>query len=863
MSRAQGEAYCADMITSVLRRVVLIVLAALGVILASVASPAIAATPPYKITVVNSTGQDPASVFVTLLSSGSAPTAPSTLPSGFAMNTAYALDPIGGATPWVSEGGNRYSITVSGAWKSGTVLYSIGQGFGSKPTAGQNSSAYDFSEVTVDDGTGALNGDISSVDQIGVPARLSVLAPGRVIANRDGTSQPATEYVGCVNATWSLLQRYAGSTPSGTYRTSGGRFIELLGPSAGGAWANYPSFQTYVTNQARSGLTVTGNFGGNSQYGTPASTYAYSGSLTPDGRWLKLTGTLGNATGYPTPMDIYVPLSELWSHDDTVWTGANGYGVYRQNGPYTLVPQGGAQPGYGATAFYNTAPPYPSAGDAPPAPLSLGGYTPVNPPAGNYGTDANDIYGWIYGDLVASFAMGYWGSNYGSNSVAWNTNADPPWGAGAAGKAPFAAAWTNPFLGYPLFNVYQAAVDATGTTYGSPLNDRFTPPQTTSPELGVTPAASAGPYTWEVELLADDGCAQALSISPASGPATGGQRVTITGRNFHDGATVTFDGAAGTNPVVNHNSSTNLDTITVTTPRAPSAGPVNVRVTNAYGSAAQGIDTSVLTRAYAYPTASGAAAGSASGAAAGSASGARGPVPTGGIAIGAGAYRYPGGGCALRQVVGRPLQARLARAPRVVVPTDGIVALSVKGLPRRAETSVDVRVGTRWVFLGRVKSNARGEAVLPRYLQSTRGQALVIRTRSGRKGVRYLRTVAGAPRDWSGRALGSFVRAYPVGTCPVHRAVARKPVAARLAASPLAVVPLAGPTTVRVRGLRRNERAVVSARVGGTWRFVGRIRATRAGVAMLPPISVDKAKMVIPVRVRGDRLARFVRLRAS
>ena len=77
------------------------------------------------------------------------------------------------------------------------------------------------------------------------------------------------------------------------------------------------------------------------------------------------------------------------------------------------------------------------------------------------------------------------------------------------------------------------------------------------------------------------------------------------------------------------------------------------------------------------------------------------------------------------------------------------------------------------------------------------------------------------------------------------------------------MVPLAGPTTVRVRGLRRNESAVVSARVGSTWRFVGRIRATRAGVAMLPPISVDKAKMVIPVRVRGDRLVRFVRLRAS
>lgn len=822
--------------------------------LTALAGVAAAGTPSsWKITVVNSTGQDPANVFVALPSSGAAPASPSTLPAGFAMDTAYALDPIGGATPWVSEGSNRYSITLSGPWNSGTILYSLGQGYGAKPTAGQNTSPYDFSELTVDS-NGSLNGDISSVDQIGVPARLSVLSPGRVQAPRDGSSQAATEYVGCVNSTWNLLQRYAGSTPPNTFRTSGGQFLQLLGPSAGGAWTNYPSFRTYVTNVARAGFTVTGNFAGSSNeigpggvsYTVPGTTYSYTGSLTPDGQWIKISGTLGTPPG--NQMDMYVPISEMWTHDDSTWTGANGYGVYRQNGPYVLVAKGGAQPSMGATAFY-----YTGSGTVPTSgPLTLGGWTPVNPPAGAYATDANDLYGWIYGDLVASFAMGYWGSNYGSDSSAWNTNATPPWGVGSAGKAPFAAAWTNPFPGYPLFNVYQAAVDATGTTYGSPLNDRFTPPATTSPEIAVTPPQpQSGPYTWQVELLAQQGCAQALSVSPASGPASGGQQVTITGRNFHQGATVTFGGAPATNVQVTHNPATSLDTITATTPKAPAGGPVNVRVTNAYGSKAQNIDTSVLANAYAYPA-------SGSGGQAGGI-----PVPPGGVGLGAGVFKYPGAGCSIREVVRGVMQAKPARAPRVTVPSGGIMQLAVRGLPKKAEASIDIQVNGQWEYIGRVRSNAEGAAVLPRYAQTTRGQSTLIRARAGKKGMRYLRTIAGPPRDWGGRALSPVVTSYPVGTCPVHYAAARKPVAAALGKAPVAAVPLGGITVVRVRGLKRNESTGIDVKVGSSWRFIGRVKAARNGRLAMPPVAVNQRQQVVQVRLRGDRETRYVKLRAS
>ncbi len=834
---------------------------AAGLVLTSVA--AAGTTPPYKITFVNNTGQDPANVYATLLSSDATPPSPTGLPNGFLMDTAYPLDPIGSSTPWVSEGDNRYSITVTGAWSSGTVLYSIGTGYGSKPTAGLNTSPYDFSEITVDGTSGSLNGDISSVDQIGVPARLSVLAPGRVLANRDGSTQPATEYVGCVNATWDLLQRYAGSSPQNVFRTSGGQFLQMLGPSAGGAWSNYPSFQQYVTGQARAGLTVTGDFGGNSAPYMAASTYAYTGSLTADGQWLKLSGTLGNSFGYPNPMDMYVPLSELWTHDDPTWTGASGSGVYRQNGPYVLVPKGGAQPTYGATAFFNTAPNtvppyYPSTGNAG-GPLTVGGYGPVNPPAGNYATDANDIYGWMYGDLVASFAMGYWGSNYGSNSVAWNTNAPTPNGVkGTSGAPPFAAGWANPFPGYPLFNVYQAAVDATGTTYGSPLNDRFTPAAISNPELGVTPPSSnnPGPYTWAIDLLAQNGCAQALSVSPASGPAAGGQQVTITGRNFHQWATVTIGGALATNVRVAHNPATTLDTITATTPAAPRNGPVNVRVTNAYGSKPKNIDTSVLASAYAYP-ASGSGSSGSPGRAAGT------PIPPGGVSLGGSSYRYPGTGCSLAQVVRGAMQAKSAHAPRVTVPAGAIAALAVHGLPKRAEASVDIQVNGNWTYLGRVRSNASGEAVLPRYAQTIIGQSALIRARAGSKGVRYLRTVAGAPLALSGTKLSAVVTRYPLGTCPVHYATAKKSAAATLGKAPMVVVPLGGITVVRSRGLTHNASVGVDVQIGSAWRFVGRVKAARNGVLAMPPLAIGQQKQVVGVRLREDHATRYVKLRAS
>ena len=70
------------------------------------------------------------------------------------------------------------------------------------------------------------------------------------------------------------------------------------------------------------------------------------------------------------------------------------------------------------------------------------------------------------------------------------------------------------------------------------------------------------------------------SISPTSGPTTGGTSVTITGTNFVSGATVAFGGTAATGVTV-----VSSTTITATTPPM-AAGTVPVKVTNPDGSSA-------------------------------------------------------------------------------------------------------------------------------------------------------------------------------------------------------------------------------------------------------------------------------------
>lgn len=86
----------------------------------------------------------------------------------------------------------------------------------------------------------------------------------------------------------------------------------------------------------------------------------------------------------------------------------------------------------------------------------------------------------------------------------------------------------------------------------------------------------------------DPQSAEVESVSPVHGPSTGQTTVTITGRNFQNGATVTFQGVAATNVVV-----VNATTITARSPARP-IGPVFVSVTNPAGT------SGFLSNAYTY-----------------------------------------------------------------------------------------------------------------------------------------------------------------------------------------------------------------------------------------------------------------------
>ena len=690
---------------------------------ALVAVPAQAADDPtYRIRIVNSTGTPDSSVFVTLTPGSKAPT----LPAGMTTGTAYPL--VGAGSPWQAEGAHAYSITVAGEWTSGTILYSLGSGsdgftgYADQPTVGANDHQYDFSELTFD-ATNTFNGDISAVNQIGIPAQLSILTPQGELANRNASTEPATEYVGCVASTKHLMQTsLTGWDPqaNGVWRTRpGGGFLQIAGPGSASLYAAYPDFTGYLTSLAGKTLTMRGYYAGGNGAG-PGAYYSYSGTVADDGS-IFLTGTLSDeadgtgTTHYPAPAGIYVAGGELAGHDSSTWVEGTGYGIYAQNGPYLVGAADGATLSNGTWTGAGTTPPADAAAyinSASP------GWVPAQ--AGAYNAVGNDVYGWIYGDLVVSYAMGYWGSNSTGtplyDSSRWNTNrpVDPvtnpgtPWWT-EAGLPAYADAWTGPTPAYPRFNVYQSATQTTGTTYGMSLGDRFSPAGQTDPEMGVTATPVAGFHgTWQVELLANDGCAQALSLSAGSGPAGGGGQVTITGRNIRAGAQVSFGGVAATGETTSYDAVARTTSVTATVP-AHAAGRVDVVVTNPGGDATTRRDSSTLAGAYTYVSVG---------------------QPPRAVSLRPGVTWYPGTSGAPVRVKQR-VTGSASTAPVARVKPGARSALVVHRLPAGRSVKVAVRVGGEWRSLGSVRVRASRWATLPTLSISKRGVRLHLRMRTG------------------------------------------------------------------------------------------------------------------------------------
>ncbi len=705
---------------------------AVAIVAGAVATDPAAADPPppsYRLRIVNNTAVEDQHVFVSLTGGSVTPTTP----DGLSMNQVYPLSvSLPATTPWTHEGGHTYSVILSGPWTSGTILYSIGgpsdpfRGYATQPTVGLNDHQYDLSELTFDS-SNTFNGDISAVNQIGIPARLSILKPDGTIANRNGSSSPATEYVGCVDATRRVMeQSLTGWDPasSGVWRTKpNGDFLQLEGLGSAAIYPNYPSFEGYVKSLAGQTLTVRGYYAGGANAGNPAY-YSYSGEVADDGS-VFLTGTLSDSydgtgtSNYPTPAGIYIAGSEIYGHNPVAWPAGTGYGVYAQDAPYIV--------GNSVDATFNSGS---WTGTATQPPATAGAF--INSAStgwtagqhGAYKNVGNDVYGWIYGDFVVSYAMGYWGGNSTGqalyNSYRWNTNrpvnadnppAGLPWWT-AAGLPAYHNAWTGPVPDHARYNLYQNATQTTGTTYGMALGDRFAPEGSLSPEIGVSNTADGTGFhgTWQVELLAANGCATASAMSPASGPAGGGTDVTITGRNLHEGATVAFDGVAATNVQVSTDPVTGISTVTGTAP-AHAEGTVQVQVTNPYGQRQPAIDSAEVPSGFTYTGAGG---------------------PSGG-------GDTPGPSASVTTVkVNKPLRGDPGRAPSARIAVNKPTSLAVRGLPRSRLFSAAVRVGRHWQALGRLRSTKRGAAVLPTLSVDQSGRSLV-RLSAGRRLNFYLR----------------------------------------------------------------------------------------------------------------------------
>jgi hypothetical protein len=122
--------------------------------------------------------------------------------------------------------------------------------------------------------------------------------------------------------------------------------------------------------------------------------------------------------------------------------------------------------------------------------------------------------------------------------------------------------------------VHFGAASATYTILDATHLDVTIPPGngvvdvTVSTSVGTSAATPADQYTYGPTVT---------TVSPASGPAAGGQRVTITGTGFSDGATVAFGSSVGKSVTV-----VSPTTITVTSPKH-AKGSVDVHVTTAAG----------------------------------------------------------------------------------------------------------------------------------------------------------------------------------------------------------------------------------------------------------------------------------------
>ena len=210
---------------------------------------------------------------------------------------------------------------------------------------------------------------------------------------------------------------------------SGGQFVRFLSPQL--SPASYPSMAPYVHSMVGQTIEVADTFGSAT---VPTKTITYTGTFQPDGS-ITLEGTFKPASGPATTgMPLHIPGATL---PEAIYTG---------NGAFTV------------------------------------GGNPAD-------VSENNEYSVIYRDVVAGFALGYWGGKYGNSTADWLRK--PDFAAARASSTPYAA-WDE----------YASAIGEYSAAYGYSFHD-----------LG--PTAVTVPLNSSVTTLR-------LTIDPDEGPDTPG-----------------------------------------------------------------------------------------------------------------------------------------------------------------------------------------------------------------------------------------------------------------------------------------------------------------------------------------------------
>lgn len=435
--------------------------------------------------------------------------------------TTFALGasvPFKDLIPTTGGGKAQFTIETSSTspLASGRLYFSEADLKGGQPAVNV-AYRYDYVEFTIN-ADKTVNGDVTGIDQVGMPPRMQFLkADGTVASAGDG---PATRTMGCWNDILaSVTTAAAALDPKWTTNINltvdgkaTGPKLRLAGPSAlPEGYAGYPSMQSYILAMSGKKVTVSGYFGGTTTPPVPWTYYNYSGTFDKAGN-LALSGTLTSDKAgtkpntnplYANPQAIYLPGAGFYAgQGGTSWYEpgvdgdgrpikkyGTGFGVYGQNGSYQL---GGTKPATtDATGSWE--------------------YTQGN---GKFLLSiGNDIYGWIYGDLIASMANGFLGP-LGYDISAWNTNKDSTGTPYAAPQKAFSALYTSTTLPkYAAWDLWQQAVSTTSDSYGVGLGDRFNfqGAHSASPDMGTKDPVS----TIAVTILPKDGCSAASSLEPS------------------------------------------------------------------------------------------------------------------------------------------------------------------------------------------------------------------------------------------------------------------------------------------------------------------------------------------------------------